>query len=609
MSRHLIRLLVLSALGLTACADRAAPLRIGAKSFAEQALLAEMVAALARRAGVEVAPIDTCGDTYACHRKLRDGEIDVMVEYTGTGLRFIGAVPGQDSLDDLQQLYAPLGLRWLKPIGFDNGYRVLVRADRPQRTIGDLAGVEGLRVVAPPEYVRRPGDGLGALVTRYGLRLGAKPLLIEPPSERYQALVDGRADAAIGYATDGAIAEMGLKVLADPAGFFPPYEGAVLVREDAADRHPGLVEALGALEGRIDTATMRDLNARVQLEGRDAGVVARGFLATHDLVDPAPPGTDRPPVRIAVHPGDGLEAFVPRARRAVRAAFPDRPVSVVDDDAPIDRVAIGAARLTVIGAERFFRKSLRSLEKRTVRDDRVEAVAALGTRMLHLVRRADDAAEPFAGRVGVPPEDTGPGFVGSLVLRQRGEKPARRADAAALLSAVRAGDLDAALVLAKAGDPGLTKSLAAGGLALRPVQGWLTAERALVVPFLRPARVPPGTYAGQDAAVETLGAQVVLADAAPAPAIARGGGPAAALPSGGIPLTADQVDAVAKAAGVAEAPDPVLPSAWGARVATPAAAHSGAMRALHAVLNVLVVVFTVWLVLITLRPDEDEVAS
>ena len=83
------------------------------------------------------------------------------------------------------------------------------------------------------------------------------------------------------------------------------------------------------------------------------------------------------------------------------------------------------------------------------------------------------------------------------------------------------------------------------------------------LPYLRPARIPAETYAGQGAVVETLGAQVLIAGPSRKLSLATaGGGPAAVFPAQGSPLSADQVETLARATRVPEAPDPALPSAW-----------------------------------------------
>ena len=262
------RLLPLTLPLLLAACDRT-PVRVGAKGFAEQRVLAEVLGARLEQVGVRPTEIVECGDTYACQHALRAGRLDLMVDYTGTGLHFVGAPPGDTSLARLDALYATSGLRWRVPLGFDNTYAVVVRSERARTEgwtrIEDLAAVKSLRVACPRAYVRRPRDGLNALATRHGLSLAGAPLFEEDPGKRYATLRDGRADAVIGYATDAAIADQGLTVLDDGQRFFPPYEAVVVVRDESLHRHPRIAEALDPLKGRIDSRRMRALNAAVQV--------------------------------------------------------------------------------------------------------------------------------------------------------------------------------------------------------------------------------------------------------------------------------------------------------------------------------------------------------
>ena len=66
-------------------------------------------------------------------------------------------------------------------------------------------------------------------------------------SLKYSAVENGNFDVMVVYATDGLNRKAGLKVLEDDLGFFPEYNGALLVREvpadiDAADTVPTLEE-------------------------------------------------------------------------------------------------------------------------------------------------------------------------------------------------------------------------------------------------------------------------------------------------------------------------------------------------------------------------------
>ena len=590
--------LCLALLAVAGCrAD--APVRVGAKAFTEQRILAQVLAARLEQAGLSPVDVVECGDTYACQHALRNGRLDLMVEYTGTGLHFAGAPPGAGDLARLRALYAPFGVDWLVPLGFDNTYAVVVRADRSERRIGDLSAAAGLRVAVPREYLRRPRDGLNALASRHGLDLAAEPVVIESPGGRYAALIEGRADVAIGYGTDGAIADLGLRVLDDESGFFPAYDAVVVARKDALTARPVIAEAIRPLEGALDVERMRALNSAVQVEGHDPGVVARRFLVHRKLLDAAKVADKRPELRVTVHTADDLAPFVRVARDAARLAFPDRPVAVGAHAEPARRVRNGDARLAVVGAERFFRA--RRLGKKP-RDERLEAVAVLGTRMLHVVRRAGDPGDTLGGKLGVPPSGSGAARIVDAVL-EGAVRPTRRAGVAALLKAVRDGALDGALVMVELGDARLRTAFAAPGLALRPLAGWLDAGKAARHPHLRPARIRADAYPNQSSAVDTMEAQVLLAG--PRGGAAGGGGPAAALPASATPLTAAEVKALADATKVPEAPDPALPSAWHRAAAMPVERGRGGST-LDAVLNALAIVFTFWLVRAVLRRPEEE---
>jgi glycine betaine/choline ABC-type transport system substrate-binding protein len=69
-------------------------------------------------------------------------------------------------------------------------------------------------------------------------------------------------------------------VLEDDRHYFPPYECAILVREDALERFAPLRAALQELSGRISDAAMRRMNEQVDVEHKPVAEVAREFLNT-----------------------------------------------------------------------------------------------------------------------------------------------------------------------------------------------------------------------------------------------------------------------------------------------------------------------------------------
>ncbi|SNR31295.1 ABC transporter permease/substrate-binding protein [Hymenobacter mucosus] len=124
---------------------RGATIRLGSKIFAEQYILIEMYAALIRGyTDLDVATKTGLGGTSICFEALRNGDIDLYPEYTGTGLLVILQPPAA-TLDSVgsaspavlgyvrQEFRRRYGLEWLAPIGFNNTYALLMRRQQAQQ--------------------------------------------------------------------------------------------------------------------------------------------------------------------------------------------------------------------------------------------------------------------------------------------------------------------------------------------------------------------------------------------------------------------------------------------------------------------------------------------
>ena len=591
------------------CGSCAGPgeIRVGKKAFAEQDVLAELLVDVIEAGTAYGAAAVPCTDTFGCQQALRGGQIDLMVEYTGTGYFYSGIELGDRpiSLAALRGAYQPMGLEWLEPLGFDNSYVVAMPSTRARsagiRTISDLSVMAGgdVRVACPASYLQRPRDGLASLLDRHGLRMVGEPVVIEDPPGRLDATLDGRADVAIVYATDGVLSGLEYAALEDTLDFFPPYEAAVLARSVSLAERAGLREAVATLDRKIDNAAMQRLNYGVEVEGWQPHVIAHRFLRDHDLIESSTrSGHSARPVRIASASTDRLDDQKSRAARATNVVYSDRPVELISVADPIDSVLNGDARLALIGAERFFGGQNSELQ----RDRRVEAVAVVGTRVFHVVRRAGDSGAPLSGRVGVGVGGSGAADAASTLLSLSGNTPVVYTPDSTLIELVATGKLDAALVFARAGDSIIADGLQSGSLELR---GLPEINRKDRLPYLRAARLPANTYPRQDSAVETLSAQVLLAgparDTGQRPLAA---GPVAAVGRKASALAIEEATALSKATGIAEAPDPIVPSAW---TSWPDIADTGTAidaRWVDRILNLAVLAFLAWLfALIVKRPE------
>ncbi|MSV27264.1 MAG: ABC transporter substrate-binding protein [Bryobacterales bacterium] len=285
-------LIVLLALGGCAPSGSTRPIRIGSKNFTEQVILGEIIAQyLERRLHLPVERRLNLGGTLLAHQALRNGEIDLYPEYTGTALAAIlkeSVTSGpSDVLARVRSAYLrDFQIEWLDPIGIDNGFALVVRgSDARGRKIESLSDAaranDGWILGAGYEFEQR-ADGLPALNKTYGLRWRGRPKIMDL-GLLYKALDQGQVTMIAANATDGLLSKLDLQALRDDKHAFPPYEVAIAVRRDSMLRTPGLREALLGLSGKITNSAMQALNYKADGEHRSVADVAKEFLDTSGL--------------------------------------------------------------------------------------------------------------------------------------------------------------------------------------------------------------------------------------------------------------------------------------------------------------------------------------
>ncbi len=238
---------------------------VGSKNFTEQRILGELLAQTLEQDGIPVERRLDLGGTFVCDAALRAGQIDVYVEYSGTALTAVlKEPPDPDPATVLARVragYAPAGLVWTAPLGFDNTFALVVRGDAGVTTISDaVAPAKSWRAGFGYEFQQRT-DGYPMLQRVYGLQFAEVKTL--DLGLLYRALIDRQVDLVVGSAADGLIEAKHLVMLADDRHAFPPYEAVPVVRQATLDAYPALGPALAKLGGTIDAATMRRLNYAV----------------------------------------------------------------------------------------------------------------------------------------------------------------------------------------------------------------------------------------------------------------------------------------------------------------------------------------------------------
>jgi osmoprotectant transport system permease protein len=238
---------------------------VGAKTFAEQYVLAALMAQRLRAAGLTASSREGLGSN-VIFDALASNDIDVYVDYSGTlwanQFHHSDVLPRQQLLDQLKTTLAQRHITLLGELGFANAYALVMPRKRAEalgiHSIADLAShAPTMSMAADYEFFSRPE--WAGLQRAYGLSFRAQRQM--QPDFMYAAVASGEVDVIAGYTSDGLIAKYDLVVLDDPRRAIPPYDAIVLLApKRAADS--ALRGALQPLLGAIDISAMREANLR-----------------------------------------------------------------------------------------------------------------------------------------------------------------------------------------------------------------------------------------------------------------------------------------------------------------------------------------------------------
>lgn len=258
-------------------------LSVGSKRFTESYILGEIITLTAQRVGeTQVSYRPGLGNTGVVYSALRNGEIDIYPEYTGTIEREILKSRQPLDLDGMNRALQPLGLAAGVPLGFNNTYALAMREDRALalgiQSISDMRAHPDIVLGLSQEFIGR-ADGWPGLKHDYALPQ-ATPRGLDH-GLAYEAIVAGQVDVIDAYTTDAKIGRYKLRVLRDDRHFFPVYDAVLIYRADLPQRLPRTWAALLSLHDAIDEPRMIALNAEAELNGMSFNEAAQGFLGVH----------------------------------------------------------------------------------------------------------------------------------------------------------------------------------------------------------------------------------------------------------------------------------------------------------------------------------------
>lgn len=224
---------------------------------------------------------------------------DIHLNYDGTLLgawlqQDVSDVPEGVSLYGYvkENLKAQYGVDMLGLLGINNTYAIAVMPDTAEEY--GLSKVSDLAAVAPELtfgaensfFAQEFTDRYWQFVEFYNLDFASYSSI--DINLKYTAIANGNFDVTEVYTTDGLNRKYDLVILDDDQGFFPEYNGVLVVRgglfEDYAETAPNLDEVLGMLEGSLTNDAMTGMTYAVDVDEQNASDVAHDYLVSQGLI-------------------------------------------------------------------------------------------------------------------------------------------------------------------------------------------------------------------------------------------------------------------------------------------------------------------------------------
>jgi osmoprotectant transport system substrate-binding protein len=267
-------------------------INVGSKDFTEEFIVGNMYALLIEAAGGKVNRKLNLGGTPVCQAAMEKGDLDLYPEYTGTGLLTVLKLPSNTDAktvyDEVSKGYKDkYNFVWLDPAPMNDTQALAMTQAGSQKfgitKISDIVPkASQLTMIGPPEFETRE-DGLPGIMKAYG-NFKLKQYIGVDPALKYKGLIDGQADIAVAFSTDGDIAVNKLVVLQDDKKLFPVYQIAPVVTQKALDASPGIRDALNKVAPMLTDQVMSMLNYEVDGKKREPADVAKEFLTNQGLL-------------------------------------------------------------------------------------------------------------------------------------------------------------------------------------------------------------------------------------------------------------------------------------------------------------------------------------
>ncbi|CAN5866387.1 glycine betaine ABC transporter substrate-binding protein [soil metagenome] len=268
-----------------------AELAVASKEFTEQLVLGQITVQSLEAAGASVDDqTGLAGSVVAC-KALLSGEIDLYWEYSGTG--WLIYLEHTDPINDQREQYEAVAkedlkkndIRWLEPAPANSTYAIAVRsgAFKDIRTLSDYARLgeerpDAATMCVGTEFATRD-DGLPGLEKYYGFELPNKYIAKMDEGAIYPATDKGDpCNFGEVFNLDGRIKTLDLRLLKDDKQFFPYYSPSIIMRQETLKKYPQIEKLFAPIVEKLDSETIRSLNAGVDVDGKTPEIVVEEWL-------------------------------------------------------------------------------------------------------------------------------------------------------------------------------------------------------------------------------------------------------------------------------------------------------------------------------------------
>ncbi|WP_432792378.1 glycine betaine ABC transporter substrate-binding protein [Peptacetobacter hiranonis] len=280
------------------------PIVLATMTDEESQIYGEIMKQVLESNGYEVdsSGVGTYNNSTLPRQSLQEGQVDLVMDYTGRGMMFIKDVDSSLYQKDFETAFnttkdadAKNGLEWLCYSPYNNSDGICVKADWAKenniKDFNDFAkyindgGKMKIAIATENSYAATAPTCIPGLEKTYGFKLSEDQVVVgvSDPQSMVAKGTDG-VMASHCYTTGGALEALGLYVIEDPEYVSPIYSPAAVSTKEFAEKYPEVQEIFTEVFQSIDEDKIRDMNKRLSTDGESAADIAKDFLQTNGFI-------------------------------------------------------------------------------------------------------------------------------------------------------------------------------------------------------------------------------------------------------------------------------------------------------------------------------------